>query len=505
MSTPSDASVPPSAADSSADSALDSGAAPVLSENDLRAQRIQNLEKLREAGYTPYGEAFSRDGRFAELSAAYEEGKTVRLAGRLMTRREMGKSVFAHVQDGTGRIQIYLKKNEVGEEAFQAFKWADLGDHIGVEGTWFTTRTGEQTVHLTSWTLLSKSLLPLPDKWDGLQDVETRYRQRYLDLVANPEVREVFNHRIAILREMRAFLNGRGFDEVETPMMQAIPGGAAAKPFQTRYNALRMDMFLRIAPELYLKRLLVGGFDKVFELNRNFRNEGLSRNHNPEFTMLEIYEAYGNRASMQTLVKEMICTLAETVMGTLQVGTEAEPVDLTDWREVAYDDLILERAGADYFSLDPAGQRARAIELGCHVDDTWSPLEVTQEIFEKCIEKTLIQPTFVTRLPAELVPLAKACADDETKVDVFELIIGGKEIAPGYNELNDPLIQRERLLAQSGEDAMKYDADFVTALEHGMPPAGGMGVGIDRLVMLLTGSEAIRDVILFPQMKPKAN
>jgi lysyl-tRNA synthetase class 2 len=461
------------------------------------------MEKLRDAGYSPFGNAFARDGRFAELVEGYEEGKAVRLAGRLVARREMGKSVFAHLVDGSGRQQIYLKKNGVGEEAFAAFKWTDLGDHIGVTGTWFTTRTGEQTIQVEEWTLLSKALLPLPDKWSGLEDKEIRYRQRYLDLIANPEVRRGFDHRIAVLREIRAFLTARKFDEVETPMMQSIPGGAAATPFQTHYNALGMEMFLRIAPELYLKRLLVGGFDRVFELNRNFRNEGLSRNHNPEFTMLEIYEAYGNRESMQSLVKEMILHLADSVMGSRQVGTEAEPVNLENWREVAYDDLISERAGDDYFDLDPAGQRERAESLGCKLDPAWGPIEVTQEIFEKCIEKTLLDPTFVTRLPAELVPLAKPCADDERKVDVFELIIGGKEIAPGYNELNDPLLQRERLLAQAGEDAMKFDADFLCALEHGMPPAGGMGVGIDRLVMLLTGAASIRDVILFPQMKPK--
>lgn len=471
---------------------------------DLREQRLLNLQRLKEAGVEPFGNAFVRSGRFSECLDAYEEGGEVRVAGRMVTRREMGKSVFAHLQDGSGRLQVYLKKNNVGDEAFDAFKITDLGDHIGFIGKWFTTRTGEKTVQVDSWTLLSKSLLPLPDKWDGLQDREIRYRQRYLDLIANPEVREVFNARIAILREIRSFLNARQFDEVETPMMQSIPGGAAATPFQTHYNALGMEMFLRIAPELYLKRLLVGGFDRVFELNRNFRNEGLSRNHNPEFTMLEIYEAYGNRESMQKLIQELITHLADTVIGSRNVGTEAEPVNLEEWREVEYDALIRERAGDDYFDLDAAGKRARAESLGCKLDPDWGDLEVTQEIFEKCIEKTLIQPTFVTRLPAELVPLAKPCADDPTKVDVFELIIGGKEIAPGYNELNDPLIQRERLLAQSGEDAMKFDADFLTALEHGMPPAGGMGVGIDRLVMLLTGSEAIRDVILFPQMKKKS-
>ncbi|MEX2607544.1 MAG: lysine--tRNA ligase [Kiritimatiellia bacterium] len=471
---------------------------------DLRAQRIENMHQLEAAGYPAFGGAFARDGRFSELLTQFEEGKSVRLAGRMVTRREMGKSVFAHLQDGTERLQIYLKKNNVGDAAFEAFAWTDLGDHVGVTGTWFTTRTGEKTLQVQEWTLLSKSLLPMPDKWDGLQDVEIRYRQRYLDLIANPEVRTVFNQRIAVLREIRSFLADRQFDEVETPMMQSIPGGAAATPFQTRYNALSMDMFLRIAPELYLKRLLVGGFDRVYELNRNFRNEGLSRNHNPEFTMLEIYEAYGNRESMQMLIRELITHLADTVIGSRRVGTEAEPVDLDNWREVAYDDLIKERAGGDYFDLDASGQRAKAESLGCSLDPAWGPVEVTQEIFEKCIEKTLIHPTFVTRLPAELVPLAKPCADDPSKVDVFELIIGGKEIAPGYSELNDPLLQRERLLAQAGEDAMKFDEDFLIALEHGMPPAGGMGVGIDRLVMLLTGSEAIRDVILFPQMKPRA-
>ncbi|MGA0333316.1 MAG: lysine--tRNA ligase [Kiritimatiellia bacterium] len=476
-----------------------------LSPNDLRQQRIENMHKLEQAGYSAFGSAFARDGHFDELSAGYEDGKSVKLAGRIMTCREMGKSVFAHLQDSTGRLQIYLKKNDVGEAAFDAFKYTDLGDHIGVTGSWFTTRTGEKTVKVDQWTLLSKSLLPLPDKWDGLQDVETRYRQRYLDLISNPEVRQVFNARIAILREIRSFLYQRKFDEVETPMMQSIPGGAAATPFQTRYNALSMDMFLRIAPELYLKRLLVGGFDRVFELNRNFRNEGLSRNHNPEFTMLEIYEAYGNRETMQTLIQDLILHLADTVIGSRQVGTEAEPVNLENWRAVDYDDLIKERAGEDYFDLDTAGKQARAESLGCKLDPAWGEGEVTQEIFEKCIEKTLIDPTFVMRLPAELVPLAKPCADDPSKVDVFELIIGGKEIAPGYNELNDPLLQRERLLAQAGEDAMKFDEDFLIALEHGMPPAGGMGVGIDRLVMLLTGSEAIRDVILFPQMKMRSS
>ena len=473
-------------------------------DDEILAQRKANLGRLEELGFTPYGHAFERSGRLAEVRATFENDQELRIARRLITKRGMGKSIFAHIQDGTDQFQVYINKKEVSEEAFEGFKVLDLGDHIGVTGKAFTTRTGEATVNIGSWDLLSKALRPLPDKFKGLQDVETRYRKRYLDLIANPDAMSVFRKRIEIVKGIRSFLSDRSFDEVETPMMQSIPGGAAATPFATQYNALGIEMFLRIAPELYLKRLMVGGFDKVFELNRNFRNEGLSRQHNPEFTMLEIYEAYGNRESMQTLIRELICELAEKVIGTLQVGTKDEPVDLTNWREVPYDDLIKEKAGDDYFDLDAAGQRARAEALECDLDPSWGPIEVTQEIFEKCIERTLINPTFVTRLPAELVPLAKPCVDDPSKVDVFELIIGGREIAPGYNELNDPIIQRERLEAQAAGEDGKLDADFLEALETGMPPAGGMGVGIDRLVMMLTGAESIRDVILFPQMKPRA-
>lgn len=469
---------------------------------DYRGIRLQNLETLKSLGYAPYGKAFERTGSLAEIRAGYEDDRHVTAAGRLVAKREMGKSIFAHLQDGSDRFQIYLKKSVVGEDAFQAFKSVDLGDWIGVEGSLFTTRTEEQTIQVNDWMLLSKSLLPLPEKFHGLQDVETRYRQRYLDLVANPDVREVFNKRIDCLREIRAFLNDRGFSEVETPMIQSMAGGAAANPFRTQYEALGMDMFLRIAPELYLKRLLVGGFDKVFELNRNFRNEGLSRNHNPEFTMLEIYQAFGDVRTMMELVQSMVTHVAEAVFGTLSVGTEDEPIDLRPpWREVTYRELIESRAGEDWYDLEDEQARTRAEELGVSIDPAWDRTELTQEIFEKLIERTLIQPTFVTRLPAPLVPLAKACEEDESLVDVFELIIGGKEIAPGYSELNDPLVQRQRFEEQAAGDAAKIDEDFLTALEHGMPPAGGMGIGVDRLMMLLTGSEAIRDVILFPQLK----
>lgn len=472
-------------------------------ENEYRAQRQANLDKLAELGYVPYGHAFPRTGRLAEIRADFELDREVKVAGRIVAKRDMGKSVFLVLYDGTDRFQVFVNQKQIGEEAFEGIKVLDIADHVGVEGSLFETKTGEQTVKAKQWTLLSKALLPLPDKWGGLTDTDARYRQRYLDLISHDEVRRVFDLRIKMIWEMRKFLVDRGYFEVETPMMQAEAGGAAATPFETFYNALDCPMFLRIAPELYLKRLLVGGFDKVFELNRNFRNEGLSRSHNPEFTMLEIYEAYGNMESMKELVQSLICHLAETVMGTLQVGTESEPIDLTEWTTVEYHSLIRQKAGEDFFDLSLDGMKARATELGCHVDPAWNEIEVGQEIFEKLIEKTLINPTFVTRLPAQLIPLAKPCEDDASLVDVFELIIGGREIAPGYNELNDPDVQRKALLDQAGDETTAVDDDFIVALEHGMPPAGGMGVGIDRLVMLLTGSEAIRDVILFPQLKPK--
>ncbi|MFH0880107.1 MAG: amino acid--tRNA ligase-related protein [Lentisphaerota bacterium] len=332
-----------------------------------------------------------------------------------------------------------------------------------------------------------------------------RYRYRYLDLIANQEVRELFNKRIESIREIRNFLVERGFYEVETPMIQTMAGGAAANPFKTHYQALGVDMFLRIAPELYLKRLLVGGFDRVFELNRNFRNEGLDRSHNPEFTMLEIYEAYGDVHSMMSLVQELITGVAQKVFGTLQVGLGEMAVDLNlPWRTVPYKELVREKAGQDWFELPVEQARVKARGMGLDIPAEWGGTEITQEVYEKLIEKTLINPTFVTRLPVDLVPLAKRCPDDPSVVDVFELVIRGREIAPGYTELNDPIDQRKRLEDQAKGDASKMDDDFMTALEHSMPPAGGMGIGIDRLIMVLTGVEAIRDVVLFPQLKPKS-
>jgi len=476
----------------------------VRDDNEYRRQRLANLAELRSLGIEPLRGAWPRTGTLAEVRAAFSDGARAVIAGRLTTIRDMGKSIFADLRDGSDRFQIYVQKQALGDEAFAAFKLLDTGDHIGAEGSLFTTRTGEQTLKAEKWTLLSKAVRPLPEKWHGLKDVEARYRRRYLDLVANPAVRELFNKRIRAVQVIRQYLADRGFQEVETPMMQPLAGGAAARPFNTRYEALGADMFLRIAPELYLKRLLVGGFDKVFELNRNFRNEGLSRTHNPEFTMLEIYEAYSDVNGMRDLITGLITHVASEVFGTLSVGSEEQPIDLTPpWREAAYADLVREKMGDDWPGIPVDEARRRAEALGLAVEPDWDLLLIGHEVYEKLVEKTLMQPTFVRRLPAALIPLARACEDDPDCADVFELVIGGQEIAPAYTELNDPLEQRERLLAQVGGDAGGLDEDFLTALEHGMPPAGGMGVGIDRLMMILTGAEAIRDVILFPQLRPR--
>ncbi len=476
------------------------------SDNEYRKQRLENLKALEEAGYRGYESNFERSGTLAQVRADFKEDAEVSCAGRLKTIRKMGKSIFADVHDGTARFQLYAQKNAMGEEAFNAFKMLDLGDIVGVTGSLFVTRTGEQTVKVTDWRLLTKALLPLPEKWHGLKDVDARYRQRYLDLATNQQTLDFFRQRSRAIMAIRAFLMDRGFCEVETPMMQLRPGGAVAKPFVTHYNALDTDMFLRVAPELYLKRLIVGGFDKVFELNRNFRNEGISRTHNPEFSMLEIYEAYTNVEGIKKLVRELICYIADSIFGSLQVGGEEQDIDLSgEWREVTYHEIVKEKAGRDWFDLgrDDAEKRAKE-EMALNVEPEWGLVEITNEVYEKLVEPTLIQPTFVTRLPAELVPLARKCPDDDSLVDVFELEIGGNEIAPGYTELTDPNEQRRRFEAQlAGRDSGELDEDFLTALEHGMPPCGGTGIGIDRLMMVFSGLQSIRDVILFPQLRPK--
>ena len=482
---------------------------------DIFAQRMGKVNEILKKGDKPFGEAYPGTLLIKEIRNSYDadsdEAQSAKIAGRITAFRVMGKSIFADVRDSSGRMQIYVRKNDMNEDDFSAFKKLDIGDIIGVEGTLFITKMGELTVKVSDYKLLSKSLRPLPEKWHGLTDKEQIYRQRYLDLIVNEESRNIFQQRFKIIREIRKFLENQGFLEVETPMLQPIAGGAAAKPFETYYEALHTKMYMRIAPELYLKRLLVGGFEKIFELNRNFRNEGMSRRHNPEFTMIEIYQAYGNCSTMMDLVEELITTVAMNVFGTLEIKhSEDKIINLTrPWRRVSYSELVCEKAGADWFEISFEERVKRAVDMGLKVDEQTPDFEVTNEVYEKLIESTLLQPTFVTRLPVQLVPLAKTCDDDPRFVDVFELEINGQEIAPGYSELNDPLEQRRRFeeqLKERGSDAELSDVideDFLTALEHGMPPAGGMGIGIDRLVMMLTGAESIRDVVLFPQLRPK--
>ena len=480
-------------------------------ENELIALRRKKLDALRAKGVEPFGGGFEVTGSIAAVRNKFKEGETLRTAGRITAHRDMGKSHFLDLRDATGRIQIYIHAKEVGAELIDLFGLLDLGDFIGVEGTCFVTKSGEPTLKVRTFQLLAKALRPLPEKWHGLQDIEARYRQRYLDLLTNERSRAVFEKRIAIVRETRRFLEERGFVEVETPILQTIAGGAAAEPFITHHKALGLDLYLRIALELYLKRLLVGGFNKVFEINRNFRNEGISRKHNPEFTMLEAYWAYSDWEKIANLVEELICFLAEKICGSLTIehqdldGKVVRTINLKrPWRQARYRDVVREVAGKDWFELSPAKRRDRAInEFKLEILPQLADFEVTQHVFEKLVEEKTIDPLFVTHCPKELVPLAKQNAADDSLVDVFELIINGAEIAPGYSELNDPLVQRQRLVEQAGEERQKVDEEFLLALEHGMPPAGGFGLGMDRLTMLLTGAESIRDVILFPLLRPK--
>jgi len=478
--------------------------------NNLVAVRMEKRAALEAAGLMPYGGAFPVTGDVGEVRAAFEDGRKVVLAGRVTARRDMGKSHFLDVSDHSGRMQAYLQDKVLGGEGTALYDKLDIGDFIGVEGECFTTKTGEPSVKASRLVMLSKSLRPLPEKWHGLQDIEARHRQRYLDLVSNEHARNIFRRRFAIIREIRSFFEERGFLEVETPMMQAVAGGAAATPFQTHHNALGLDLYLRIAPELYLKRLLVGGFTKVFELNRNFRNEGVSRKHNPEFTMLEAYWAYADFEMMAGLVEDLVCRVAEKVCGGLRIehkdaeGNVTRVINLArPWRRARYRDLVSE-AEPGWFGRDASGRRNRALELGLDISHCLEDYEVTQHVFEKLVEERTMDPCFVTHCPRELIPLAKTNPGDPAVLDVFELIMNGQEIAPGYSELNDPVIQRERLAEQSGGEQQKIDEDFLQALEYGMPPAGGMGLGIDRLIMLLTGADSIREVILFPHLKPRS-
>src|SRR6266566_1923245 len=452
-------------------------------ENELVALRRKKLDALRARGVEPFGAAFEPDGSIAEVRAKFKEGEALRAAGRITAHRDMGKSHFLDLRDATGRIQIYVHAKEVGAEAMNLFGLLDLGDLIGVEGTCFVTKTGEPTLKAHTFSLLAKALRPLPEKWHGLHDIEARYRQRYLDLITNERSRSIFEKRIAIVSETRRFFEDRGFLEVETPALQTVAGGAAAQPFSTHHKALGLDLYLRIAPELYLKRLLVGGFNKVFEISRNFRNEGISRKHNPEFTMLEAYWAYADFEKIANLVEELICNLAEKVhaldarnmegqalsrsgedSGTgLQLehrdadGKIARTINLKrPWRRARYHDLVREVAGKDWFELSSEQRRERAThEFKLEILPQLADFEVTQHLFEKLVEEATIDPLFVTHCPKELVPLARQNSEDSSLVDVFELIINGAEIAPGYTELNDPLVQRQRLLEQAGEETQR--------------------------------------------------
>jgi len=468
-------------------------------ENNIIGQKRDKLNAIKKDGIYPYGGRFDTTSTIGAARDAYKEGANVSLAGRITALREHGKTKFFDLKDSEGKIQLYAGKDLLGEEKFDFLKKLDIGDFIGVKGELIKTRTGEITVNLNSVTLLSKSLRPLPEKWHGLKDIEIRYRQRYLDLIANDEVKKVFKIRAKIVSWIREILDKKGFLEVETPMMHAIAGGAAGKPFKTHHDTLHADLYLRIAPELYLKKLLVGGFEKIYEINRSFRNEGISVRHNPEFTMLEVYQAYSDCKGMMKLVEDIIKGAAKTVLGKEEISYQGKTIDLSKWETVSFADLMKEN-----FGIEPNDDtktwikklKAKGIEVEGKDIGRTHIINIVGDLIEPKIGN---HPVFVIDMFKELCPLAKTKPENTDLTDRFELYIGGMEVANAYSELNDPIEQKERFEEQGG----KFDEDFVKALEYGMPPAGGLGIGIDRLCMLLTDSPNIRDVILFPQLKPE--
>ncbi len=486
--------------------------------NEQIEQRLKKLDELKQAGIEPFGGPFEVTHHASQILNAYGETSkedlgahpvTFVIAGRIVAMRDFGKAAFAHIQDSSGRIQVYFRKDILGD-SFSVIKKLDIGDIVGIKGKLFRTKTNELTIEVDDLAFLTKSLRPLPEKWHGLKDIETRYRQRYVDLIVNPEVRKAFEKRSAVIKSIRDFFEAKGFIEVETPMMHQIPGGATARPFMTHHNALDIDLYLRIAPELYLKRLLVGGYERVYELNKNFRNEGISTKHNPEFTMLEFYMAYKDYTFLMSFTEEIFSYVAEKAVGTLKIPYGDTVIDLTPpWKRVTMRDALREKGVPDGVLTGPAEAVNWAMTRKLALEKGASHAKVLDEIFKENVEPDLIQPTFIIDYPVELSPLAKRKRDNPDLVERFELFIASREVANAFSELNDPLDQRERFLKQveareeGDEEAQHMDEDFVRALEYGMPPAAGEGIGIDRLVMLLTNSLSIRDVILFPQLKPE--
>jgi len=488
--------------------------------NAFIRERLKKLEDLSRDGIDPYPSTFPITHQAGDLTSRYASAddatltatETVTLAGRVLSLRGHGKASFAHIKDQSGKIQIYVRQDAVGESAYGLFRRIDVGDFLGVRGRLFRTKTGELTIHVDSLVLLAKALRPLPDKWHGLSDVEVRYRQRYVDLIANPSVAEVFRRRARIIAEIRRFFDERGFLEVETPMMHPIPGGAAARPFVTHHNALDLNLYLRIAPELHLKRCVVGGLERVYEINRNFRNEGLSTQHNPEFTMLEFYQAYADYRDLMVLTEELLPQIARTVCGSDTITYQGREISFAPpWPRLTLEEALVKLGGLTKEEIrSEQGLRAVADACGIAVKSAWGWAKLLVELFEARVETQLVQPTFVTDFSAELSPLAKARTEDPRYAQRFELYVAGLEVANAYTELNDPREQRRRLEAQAkaraagDEEAHYMDEDFVRALEYGLPPTAGEGIGIDRLVMLLTDAPSIRDVILFPLLRPEA-
>jgi lysyl-tRNA synthetase class 2 len=482
-------------------------------ENDLWRVRLDKLDMLRQGGMEPYADRYERTHKAQEIINEFEqlEGQEVRIAGRMMSKRDQGKVIFAHIQDFSGRVQIYIRRDDVGAEKFELISKFDIGDIIGVQGTIFRTRRGEISVHAQEVQLLSKAMRPLPEKFHGLTNVEARYRQRYVDLIVNPDVRKVFVTRSKIIQAMRDFLDEREFLEVETPTLHNVAGGATARPFITYHNTLDLNLYLRIALELPLKRLIVGGFEKVYEIGRNFRNEGISIKHNPEFTMMELYQAYANYEDIMKLTEEMIAVITQKVHGTLEITYQDEVLNFaTPWRRLSILDGIREYSGVDFNQIkNDEEAQAIAREKGLKIDAFFTRGKIINEFFEAFVEPNLIQPTFVTGHPVEISPLAKRNALNPEYTDRFEVFVYGRELGNAFSELNDPIDQRKRFedqmaeRASGDEEAHMMDEDFIQALEYGLPPTGGLGIGIDRLVMFLTNAASIRDVILFPTMRPR--